>query len=48
MQMDRRGLLRTVALAVVAATARIPAAHADVEHLALPAARVPAPALGLR
>jgi peptidoglycan-N-acetylglucosamine deacetylase len=43
MQMDRRGLLRAVALAVVAATARIPAAHADVGRWALPAARVPAP-----
>jgi hypothetical protein len=44
MQLDRRGLLRAVALAVVAASARIPAAHADVGRWALPAARVPAPA----
>lgn len=42
--MDRRDLLRAVAIGVVAASAGIPAARADVDRWALPTARMPAPA----
>jgi peptidoglycan/xylan/chitin deacetylase (PgdA/CDA1 family) len=41
--MDRRMLLRAIASGVLAATSRVPTAHADGMRWAVPAGRVPAP-----
>ncbi|GAC1401207.1 MAG: hypothetical protein NVS4B6_29490 [Mycobacterium sp.] len=40
---DRRALLRAIAIGMLAATSRVPAAHADRLRWSAPAGRVPAP-----